>query len=45
MAIEILLENQTRKSLKIKFPGHLFEKEILLRFKEFRGLQDDLKNI
>mgnify|MGYP006944983175 FL=1 len=29
----------------MKFPGHLFEKVILLRFREFHELHDDLKII
>jgi len=39
------ITSQTLKSLKIKFPGHLFEKVILLRFKEFHELHDDLQII
>ena len=44
--IKINLEKALiRKGLKVKFPGHFFEKVVLLGISEFHGLQDNLKII
>jgi len=43
--IEIVIKIKPEKALKLNFLDTFFAKLILCRFKEFRGLQDELKII